>query len=138
MSKEKKFLKLLFVFCVFIFIADRIDDYLLRKEIKEFMFEEGGLELTGKYKCVNLTYDAAFIKPEANDYLPTPAAFCYTDVIDENKIFRSFRHDKWDIQLHMDHDALRFMNKKFLMEPSEGRRTAADLKRFQGWTRWSK
>ena len=43
-------------------------------EIKEFMFEEGGLELTGKYKCVNLTYDAAF-RPEANDYLPTPASF---------------------------------------------------------------
>ena len=95
------------------------------------MFEEGGLELTGKYKCVNLTYDTDWIRPEANDYLPTPAAFCYTDVIDENKIFRAFNHGKWSIQLRMDHDVLKFMNKKFGMEPWEGRRTAADLKRFQ-------
>ena len=33
----------------------------------------------------------------------------------------------------MDHDVLRFMYKKFGIEPWEGRRTAADLKRFQGW-----
>ena len=100
MRKEKKFLKLLFVFCVFIFIADRIDDYLLRKEIKKFMFEEGGFELTENYKCEEIKYGEykwvnRILYKDPTGYLPTAGVYCLHSEITVLEPWSRFLRARW-------------------------------------------
>lgn len=88
MKKEVKFLKLLFVFCVVLFIADRIDDYLLRRDVRTYMFSEGGLEYFGEYKCERLEWNDL----EADRYLPAPGIFCRSKMISEVPFGSNSKH----------------------------------------------
>lgn len=109
MKKEKKFLKLLFLFSMLLFVADRIDNYLIRKEIKEYVFNEGGLELSVKYQCEKLKYFSLWKVNgvyDPNDVWPTPAVFCFnTDVVDVESLKISDHHPMvWNVWFHMKPD----------------------------------
>ena len=92
-----------------LFVADRIDNYLIRKEIKEYVFNEGGLELSVKYQCEKLKYfshDKVDGIYDPNDVFPTPAVFCFnTDVVDmENLKISEYGYMGWDVWFHMKPD----------------------------------
>ena len=100
MKKEVKFLKLLFIFCVLVFIADRIDDYLLRKEILNQMLLEGGFELTENYKCEEIKYGQykwvnRILYKDPKGYLPTTGVYCLHSEITDFKPWSRFLRARW-------------------------------------------
>lgn len=100
MKKEVKFLKLLFIFCVLVFIADRIDDYLLRKEILNQMLLEGGFEYTENYKCEDIKYGEykwlnRILYKDPTGYLPTAGVYCLHSEITVLKPWSRFLRAEW-------------------------------------------
>ena len=93
----------LFCFLIVLTIADRIDDYLLRKDVRTYMFSEGGLELAGKYECE----DVHFHHMITNEYLPAPAIICTSKMISDQKRSSNYNGREWNYTFRLTEEMYR-------------------------------